>query len=454
MSNAKFGSSLLIILLGISLFYGCNEPDDFGAGFVEQDLLPIQYDQIFELRGNTSLGESEVTFSEVTRGGDSLIILGNFSDPVFGKVNAVSYFQMRNLPSVEVLEGITCDSVVLDLRIAQNRVYGDTSKVFNMTVHRLDDPLLNDTLLRSDEYRTFNANEVGRFENVQITPNTRIETSDTTSVGFFISTHLNTDFGQEIISNPDAYETVADFLQFFKGLAIKIDPATESPIFGINVFRRNAGGWSPGDTRMSVYYSGPDTSGVISFGIVDVIPRYTTYEHDYTGMPVENFLTDEPEKPEYLFVEGLSGLRPRIIMPDLDEYEGKSIKVAYLEVVIAEEFNGRSNEDFPIPNQLAVSSLTEEGDLNILGEFIRFQTAGIIQSQFGGNPVPGEIDGQPVTLYRLNISQYLQSYLNGTRSGTLVPTVFGSAKRPERAILYGPGHPQFSARLKIIYSDI
>lgn len=456
MNNAILGSGIIAILLGFFLFTGCNEPDDFGAGFVEGESLPINFDQVFDLRGTTTATDSEITLNQATRGGDSLLLVGNFHDPAFGNMNAISYFQMRPLPNINIggLNDVTCDSVVLDLRVARTRVYGDTSLSFTMTVHRLDDPLLNDTLLRSNEFKPFDPNPLGSFDNIKITPNTRVETSDTTSVSFFLSTHLDPSFGQEFFLDSNIYESVSEFLPFFRGLVLQVEPNDQSPVFGLNIFRRNPGGWSPGDTRLRVYYSNPDTSGVLSFGLQDIMPRYVTYEHDYTGMPVEPFITEEIGEPEYLFLEGAGGVRPRIVLPDLDQYEGKSIKVAYLELAIADDFNGRRNEDFIIPGQLAVSSLTDAGNLSILDEFIRFQTAGILQSQFGGNPVPGEIDGKPVLIYRLNISQYMQSYLNGVRSGVLIPTVFGSPKRVNRVILYGPGHPEFAARLKIIYTDI
>lgn len=458
MNNAIKGTSIWILAVFTLFYVSCNTSDDFGSGLVEDEFLDVGYDQILSLDASTVSTDSVITYEISTRSRDSTFLVGNLIDPVFGQVDAISYFQMRyaTLVDRDGLGNITVDSVVLNLRISRLFLYGDTLDAFNLTVHRLDEELEVDTTIRSNFYPSFDDNPLGRIDNYLLKPNTRIPTSDTTDIANFIRVKLDPAFGQELIDAPFALDSVSRFMSAFRGLAIKIDENTPSPLFGINLIPRNPSLLTESDTRMRIYFSGADTSGVITAYMADPQARFSSYEHNYEGSPAGNYVDKQEVEADYMFLQGLSGARPRIELPPLEEMQGRSVKLAQLEVAISDDFNSSDSDLYPRVGQILIASIDENGQPLVISDIVRFQPGGasVITSQFGGNPVSGSFDGNPVTIYRMNITSYIQEYLKGEQPSTLELYVAGSGRRPERVVLYGPDHPVYPVRLKLIYTEL
>jgi len=458
MNNAIRGSSIWILAVFTLFYLSCNSSDDFGSGLVEDEFLDVGFDQIFSLSASTVSNESVATYEISTRSRDSTFVIGNLSDPVFGNVDAVAYFQLRYVTAVNRagLGDITVDSVVLDLRVSRQFLYGDTLLPFNLSVHRLDEELKIDTTIRSNFYPSFDVNPLGEVQDYLLKPNSRIPTSDTTSVPNYIRLKLDPAFGQEIMDTQFALDSVSQFMRAFRGLAIKVDGSTPSPLFGINLLPRSASTLVESDTRMRIYFSGPDTSGVVNTRLTDTQPRFSSYRHNYEGSPAGNYVDKDGIEADYMFLQGLAGARPRIELPTLEEMDGRSVKLALLEVAISDDFNNPNGNLYPRVAQILIASVGEDGQPSVIPDIVRFQPGGaaVITTQFGGTPVPGSFDGNTVTIYRMNITSYIQQYLKGNRPSTLELYVAGSGRRPERVVLYGPDHPVYPVRLKLIYTEL
>jgi len=447
----------LSILIGVSLI-SCNEADDFGSGLVEDQFVGVDFDEIIELKGVNELTESIITYDIVTRSRDSSFIVANLKDAVFGRTEAILYTQMRWRGSINRadLGNITCDSVVLDLRIARNILYGDTMLPFTLQVYQLTEELRADTTFRSNQYKELSSTPLGGIDQLLLKPTTRVPNSDTTTVAPYLRLKLDPAFGQQILDTPFALDTLSTFYSTFKGLAIKVDGATDSPLFGFNLLPRLSNTTETADTKIRLYYSGADTSGVITISAVDQTPRFTSYQHDLSGTPIEPTIDNEEASGEYLFLQGLAGPRPKIILPDLDVFQGRSVKVALLEFAIASEYGESQNGLFSRVPQILLASEDEMENRRVISDVTRFQAGGaaVIASQFGGTPVPGNINGVAVNIYRMNITQYIQEYIKGNQPDRLELFVAGSDRRPERVVLHGPSHPTFPVKLKLIFTEL
>lgn len=457
MNNAIKGSSIWILTVFTLFCLSCNTSDDFGSGLVEDEFLDVGFDQILSLDAYTVSTDSVITYDISTRSRDSTFFVGNFTDPVFGKVEAISYFQLRYLTAVEreALGTVTVDSVVLNLGLSRLFLYGDTLQPFNLSIHRLDEELEVDTFIRSNFYPSFDANPLGEVNNYLLMPNTRVPTSDSTDIPNYIRIKLDPAFGQDVIDAPFALDSVSRFMSALRGLVVKVDENTPSPLFGINLIPRNSI-LNESDTRLRIYYSGPDTSGVINAYMADPQARFSSYRHDYEGSPAGNYVDQEGVEADFMFLQGLGGARPRIELPELEEMQGRSVKLAQLEVAIANDFPNSDPDLYPRVGQILIASIDEDGQPLVISDIVRFQPGGasVITSQFGGNPIAGSFDGNPVTIYRMNITSYIQEYLKGEQPSTLELYVAGSGRRPERVVLYGPDHPVYPVRLKLIYTEL
>jgi len=447
----------IFVLLGISLL-SCNDSDDFGSGLVEDQFVGVAYDEILDLKAVNELTESIVTYDIITRSRDSSFIVANLKDPVFGRTEAIFYTQMRWRGSINraALGAITCDSVVLDLRIARNILYGDTMLPFNLNVYQLAEELVSDTVFRSNQYRTFAGMPLGGLDQFYLRPTTRVPNTDTTTVAPYIRLKLDPAFGQQILDTPNALDSLANFYRVFKGLAIKVDGDTDSPLFGINILPRLSNTTEIADTKIRLFYSGVDTTGVITISAVDQTPRYSSYRHDISGTPIEPTIGNEEASGEYLFLQGLAGPRPKLLLPDLDVFQGRSVKVALLEFAIATDYGTTPSGIFNRVPQILMASEDEEGTRRVINDVTRFQAGGasVIASQFGGTPVPANINGVPVNIYRMNITSYIQEYIKGNRPNKLELYVAGTDRRPERVVLHGPKHNQFPVKLKLIFTEL
>ena len=444
--------------LAIMVFLtACNTTDDFGSGLVADQFQDVNFDEIITIKGASKSTPSVITFQPDTRAVDSSYVVGNFTDPIFGKVESIVYAGMRFRGSTNISQfnNVRCDSIKLQLRIAPALTYGDTNLIFNLSVHQLDQVFTIDSVFNSNVYPSFNSMPIGRLDQFQLKPRTRVPTSDTTSVAPYIEIPIDNNFGQQLLDTEFAFDSISRFINQFKGIAIKVDDQTPSPLFGINLLPR---GTLPTltDSRMILYYSATDTTGFINISLVADAPRASSYRHDYSQSPIANIVDQENEDDSYLFLQGLAGVRPHLIMPDLSSFKGRSVKLALLEMVIAESFpNDGSQSLFPRIQQTLAASKSSTADRRVLDDITRFQSGGIslIATQFGGNIVPANVNGQSVQMYRMNVTQYISDYINGRRPGTLEIFPNGSDRRPERVILHGPGHPTFPVRLKLIFTE-
>lgn len=343
--------------LFIVLFFGvmltsCNSDVDAGEFVVGSDNLSVTNKVI--LIDTATVEVSTINFDSLVTSGQSRILLGNYDDPVFGKVHAESYFQLSsssyNLQTTSTdTEGANYvfDSIRMVL-VPDKYYYGDTTKVQSISVHRLSQKLKSSAEDDTNFYNntTFNYDAVN-IGSTSFTP--KPFSQDTVFV------KMDNAFGEALFQKLKKREitTQDEFLEYFKGLVIRSTTANSSAVIGFQV----AG-------TLQMYYSkqvtDSETSILKEFTIQDVSKQYNRITLDRTG----TILKDLPGTTERLssnltdnssYIQSGTGLACRIDFPNIKQLKYITEKGAIVDAqLIIRPVNNSYSKSYPLADSLQV----------------------------------------------------------------------------------------------------
>lgn len=301
--NTKFFQWRRVGLLSATFFcicfalVSCKKTDSLvGAGV---------YDGLLDSDGNDTFAINTYTIAEdsIFSRNPIFAMLGSYNDPVFGKFDASFYTQVRLqtlTPEFEVDAPVfVIDSVVLGL---EHRVvadldfkgyYGKTDAQ-TFEVYRMNETMYNDSL-----YYSFTTFQTGSENLVQpgkevITPRPTTKSivgEDTLSPQLRI--HLKPSFGmqlvQEAVNNPSSYASNEAFLEFFKGLHVKVNNGSQASGNGGSFnFNLNAA-----NSKMTIYFRQNDDTLRYDYIINNNCVKVNHVDVDNSGTAVQNVI-DNP----------------------------------------------------------------------------------------------------------------------------------------------------------------
>jgi hypothetical protein len=445
------GVSYLSIMLCLALIvaFACNKQTDFGADLLGNDVIPLKFDDTLSLQVINTSVDSVPTFDIASASSDNILMAGNLQDPLFGKVKSDAYLVFQPDRIIEDFDttGLVFDSLVFSLSVDPNIFYGDTLIPMNINIERISENMFTDSVIYSTRSLA-TSGSIGSISNLQFTPKKTTEVidssagvKDTTQVPFFIRTRLSDALGLELF-NADVYDSIPKFTDLFKGVKISVE--NESSLLAIDV--------SGSRTRMVIHYH--DT---IPRTIVLVVNpstrRFSHFEMDHSQSTAGQYKNSLEKGDEYMTLQGLAGLRPKIIFPNLDKYKGRGIKFVQLEMTVAADISGNPGPNFREVDQMAASGVNTAGTLTLIEDFTSLFTRNQL-NLFGGSPRIDLVDGVKVKRYTINMTQHFIRMLKGDETNEVMLSVLGGSRRANRVILYGPGHSTYPLRLKIAYSDL
>lgn len=442
------GSLLLIAVF--SLFLACNKSSDFGSDLLSDDFLQVRFDDTLRLTGRNVLADSVRTFDLLTAATDSILILGNMEDPYFGRVKSEIFFNVRPTRTLVGLDrdSLELDSLVLRLGVDAATVYGDTLKPANIRVFRLAEQLPADSSFYSNSNRLAELNPLGTLDDYLFTPRTPIQhidssagKPDTLYSHSYFTVRLADALGQEMLDDPTVFDSLPKLQQLLRGFKVTID--NPSLLAGINLLSAR--------TRLALHYKYNGQARILDMYVTADIRRFSRFEQDPAGAPLADFLDNPEAADSLLFLQGLAGSRVRLIVPDLAPYADKGIKLAQLELTVA-QLPDNANTRYPVPAQLLVSEVREDGTISLLQEINVLLPAGRM-AQFGGTPRTVYADGTHLTTYRVSLTEHVIRMLNDKATPEIVVSILSTARRANRVVLCGPGHPQYPVRLKLAYTE-
>jgi hypothetical protein len=443
----------LVIIWGIS---ACNDPTAVGAGLLEEDQATVGFTDTLSVEAYTSIRERVQVYSGFSTGQISSFLLGNFTDPLFGRVSAQINAQLYPASSNPgFVNGTGIDSIRLLLPINISRIYGKLDDNFDIEVYQLDDNIRDDQTYFSDYEAMTKMELLGSYSaipNLDTTSFIRYsgDTADTLAfthisipLDVVLADSLNSWYNQDstVFSNDSL------FLALFNGLQIRAT-SENSGLLNFGLVNSELAG-------MYIFYK--DTADVSRNSYFTFTSGFTAsfpqYQHDYSGSFVEPFIGELGEAQDsLLFVQGMSGLEVKIQLPaSLDNLRGVIVNKAELEFYIREFETG--DTIFTPVNQMALSIVEDEETLvvieDIQSSIDRFLP---IASTFGGFPMSSE-DSEP-DKYIMNISTHLQRVLDGEEDKELLLTPFSKVSSAARVVLYGSSHPEYGVKLKVTYTGI
>ena len=422
-------------------FSGCRKPsDDIGSDIgVVGGTIGSAFTDTLTLKA-ISVREDSLRTDRT-----SLAPFGSFFDPYFGITTSSLYLNFAlNQVFSSGLTGVNqVDSVVLRIRFGSPTHFGDIGKykgLIRVTVFRLLDKLTVQTGAGAGYFSTRNftvdPTPVGSgsilgnpFDSVKV---------DGKNEAPHIRLKLNNSFGTALLTgSSSAFSSTELFLEYFKGLYLKVTPADQFGAGGFLYLLPPANG-----SRLTVYYN--DTSRINMVVNPDNSVWITRHEHNYGYAlpPFTNFSTPVSGEQNVL-IQPLSGSKTKIFIPHLKNFSAdKSIAVNKAELVfpVDDAFTGK----YPVPTQLLLARYDAQKDS-------LFNLADFVQSQ-GNN---GGLYNSERKEYTFNITLHVQAVLSGlTSNDTLVLESANKQTRGNRVALMGTDRLTDRMRLRIYYTKL
>ena len=426
LSNIAVGVLLAAIFFGVA---GCKDPV-----IADSSLLTGDDELLLGTSDTISVNSYLLRENPIRSNGVGGGILGSSSDPVAGTSRGSFYANFRTTTNnINFGENLQLDSVVLSFRYRAK--YGKFTQPVGISVYELSESI------NTNEYFT-NANFA-----VQVPPVGQLSSfipNTTDSVRVYGLTYspqmrirLSNDFGNKLLLADTAnFANPSTFLNYIKGLYITTQTGTPGTGFvALDLYS--------GQTGILLYYrNSANDSLVYTFPISSSGQTVNRFEHSFTGSLIDNFLNNNPSEIDTILpVLSAGGTKAKLTFPSLDSLP-KNIAVNKAEIIL------------PLSTVYSQydSIFTPPSKINLL----RLDNSGTEVDDTGfanGNLETVTINGETVKRYRINITLYLQKFLNGTFQNNALILKTPDANG-ERFVLSNATDKNHKIALKIIYTKL
>jgi len=418
-------------LLAFFIFTSCKKEISTIGGDINPNGLNIIKQDTFTVITKSVITDSLSTDEKTNN------LLGALNDPETGKVDCGIVTQIRlssESPNFGDANLITVDSVVLSLVYSDKLNYGDISDL-TFEVFEISDALAKDeTYYRESEVTTTGSNLIiPGTETQRPKPESLVFLADDT-LAPMLRLNLTTAFGDDLINNADQMTSNDNFLNFFKGLYIKVSNA--------NSFGPNEGTVLYFDlldalSNMVLYYDLAGTKKRFTFNINSTCARFNKIDFDYTGTPLELSIESADAAQEKIYFQG-SHIRPEFHFPNITELaNNRNIVINNAELVVP--IQNYANSPFASSNEVFIGRIKDN-----------FFTTSAFDYLQGGTVTNSDNE------FRFTLTRDLQRIISGEVENTgyrlFAPSFFGSSI--ERIIFSGPNSiAKNKTKLVITYTE-
>ncbi|WP_445908832.1 DUF4270 family protein [Yeosuana sp.] len=393
----------------------------------------------FVLIDTISFETSTFQFDSLATDIGSEILVGQYQDPVFGKIKANGYLEFK-ANRLTISDEAIFDSLVLNLPY-KNYFYGDTLVQKNIQIFNLDEEIK----IPNDQNNLFNTTSFNASELIGARYFLPRFSKDS------IKITLNQLFGSSVfnqIKNGQITNQV-ELVDFFKGLKITQNESENSSIIAFDVSK----------IYLRFYYSDPDELDAVNefdlvFNNSESNTYFTEFNADRTGTLIPVFLNQEVEMPSIAsdnisFIQSGLGLTTKITFPNFRE---SIFNLDRAGVFFKSELKFRLNQNYINEKTFTSDSL----QVFIIDQNNAFVSA---LGQSNGAPSKGYIINENKELNEtylvVDVNPFLEnllirdSYLN--YSLALIP--YGFNNSVTRLVLNAEQNMQEKATLKITYLE-
>lgn len=408
----------------------CKEP-----GIEDKDLLTS--DDALNLGRDTL---QTAIFSEwvppLTSNGVTTTVLGDITDPNFGRTYAGFYAQCRLLTNnISFGENPVLDSVVLTLKY--NSKYGAFTTPMTVSVFELNDNLLDSVSYKTNEAFSVKLPAIGQLNNFLPNMTDSIPVVDGKYPPHFRMT-LSNSFGNKILlANPTDLQNNTAFLNLFKGFYITAKASGGGN--GLVYFDPRSV-----MSKISLYFRN-NTADSLTYDIPLSGTRVNHFDNIYTGTPVEQSVTNpNPTGENKMYLQSGAGVRGKVVITNLDSLP-KDIAINKAELVLSVS---APDTAYPAPLLLDLYRIDDAGEPQQLEDDVL--------SSFGGTLVAENVDGLTIRRYRFNIRKYFQKLVQGiyNNNGFYVQTLSGQTTSERVIIANSPLDKKYSVTLIVTYTKL
>ncbi|MCD0468507.1 DUF4270 family protein [Flavobacterium sp. JAS] len=343
---------ILMFFFALSLI-SCGTDTDAGEFVVGSDYLALSNKVV--LIDTLTVDMSTINLDSLVTSGQSRILIGNYDDPIFGKVKSDSYFQLSSATYTLVNNGSDTESVnyVFDsismILKYDNYYFGDTTKVQTFDIHRLIQkvkPNTEDNNFYNNSTLNYSAESLGT-----ISYKPRPTEKDS------INIKMSDAFGEELFQKLKKRE-VTDFdtfTEYLKGFVLVPSSSNSSSVIG----------FSTTTSKIRLYYSKykadtEETPYIMDFTILDNTKQFNSVSSDKSGTLLQNLPGTTGKLSSSLtnqqgFIQSGTGVSCRIDFPNIKELK----KIAANGAIVAAELvlkpvNNSYSDKYPLADSLSV----------------------------------------------------------------------------------------------------
>jgi hypothetical protein len=432
------------MLLFALTIVSCGTDTDAGEFVVGSDYLAVNNKVI--LIDTVTVDLSTINFDSLVTSSQSRILIGNYEDPIFGKIKSDSYFQLSgntynliNSGSDTEAVNYVFDSISMILRY-DNYHYGDTTKVQTFDIHRVLQtikPKTDDVSFYNNSTLTYGTESLG-----SISYKPRPIEKDS------INIKMDPVFGAALFQKIKKKEVIDfdSFSEYLKGLVLVPSTSNSSSVIGFNT--------SKSVVRMyySKYQSDQEKSYFLEFSIGDVSKQFNSISSDKTGTIIQNLPISSSKLSSSLtnrqsFIQSGSGVACRVDFPNIKQLKYISDKGTIVDAeLILKPVNNTYSKEYPLADSLSVYVAD---NLNRISSTLLNSAGATVYGRL--NQKTDEFNEN--IGYSISVGLFLQREIwkqSDSRS-SLILTLPGISKSVNRIVLGDQKHLNNKIQLKIYY---
>lgn len=340
------------MLLFVFTIFSCGTDTDAGKFVVGSDYLAVNNKVI--LVDTVTVDMSTINIDSLLTSSQSRILIGNYDDPVFGKVKSNSYFQLsgttyalNNSGSDTETANLVFDSISMILKY-DNYYYGDTTQVQKFDIHRLTQKVKPNT----DDSSFYNSSTLSYSDESLGTISYKPRPLEKDSINIKMSTA----FGEGIFQKIKSREVTDfdSFTEYLKGLVLVPSTSNSSSVIGFHT--------STSKIRLyySKYKSDKEDSYYIDFSVLDIAKQFNSISSDKTGTLIQNLPVSSSKLSSSLtnkqgFIQSGTGVACRIDFPNIKQLKYISDNGAIVDAqLLLKPVNNSYSEKYPLADSLRV----------------------------------------------------------------------------------------------------
>ncbi|TDW46374.1 uncharacterized protein DUF4270 [Flavobacterium sp. 270] len=334
-------------------FISCGTDTDAGEFVVGSDYLALSNKVI--LIDTVTVDMSTINFDSLATSSQSRILIGNYDDPIFGKVKSDSYFQLstetyalNNSGSDTEAVNYVFDSISMILKY-NNYHYGDTTKVQTFDIHRLTQKVKPNT----DDDSFYNNSTLSYSDESLGTISYKPRPTEKDSINI----KMSSEFGAALFQKFKKREITDfdSFTEYLKGLVLVPATSNSSSVIGFSV----------ATSKVRLYYSKyqadtEETPYFIDFTIADIAKQFNSISLNKTGTLLQNLPISSSKLSSLLtnhqgFIQAGTGVACRLDFPNIKQLKYIANNGAIVDAeLILKPVNNSYSEQYPLSDSLKV----------------------------------------------------------------------------------------------------